>query len=79
MERVGNYNFATKHVAGSSQPQHFFAAGCVFADFAITLIFYSVIKLYIICVLPHSIIKFESKINIANMLKIFQTSGTLTV
>ena len=30
--------------AGSSQPQHFFAAGCIFADFALTVIFYSVIK-----------------------------------
>ena len=27
------------HMAGSSQPQHFFIAGCVFADFAITVIF----------------------------------------
>ena len=44
MERVGNYNFATKHVAGSSQPQHFFAAGCIFPDFAIAVIFYPVIK-----------------------------------
>ena len=26
-------------MAGSSQPQHFFVAGCVFADFAITVIF----------------------------------------
>ena len=28
------------YMAGSSQPQHFFAAGCIFADFAITVIFY---------------------------------------
>ena len=32
------------HMAGSSQPQHFFAAGCIFADFAIALISYPVIK-----------------------------------
>ena len=32
------------HMAGSSQPQHFFAAGCILADFAITLIFYPIIK-----------------------------------
>ena len=31
------------HMAGSSQPQHFFAAGCVFADFASALIFCPVI------------------------------------
>ena len=28
------------HMAGSSQPQHFFAAGCVSADFAIAVISY---------------------------------------
>ena len=33
-------------MAGSSQPQHFFAAGCLFADFAIAVIFYPVIKFY---------------------------------
>ena len=27
------------YMAGSSQPQNFFAAGCVFADFAIAVIF----------------------------------------
>ena len=32
------------HMAGSSQPQHFFAAGCIFADFVIALILYPVIK-----------------------------------
>ena len=32
------------YMAGSSQPQHFFAAGCLFADFAIDVIFYPVIK-----------------------------------
>ena len=31
-------------MAGSSQPQHFFAAECVFADFAIAVIFYPVMK-----------------------------------
>ena len=33
-----------RHMTGSSQPQHFFAAGCLFAYFAITVIFYPVIK-----------------------------------
>ena len=33
-----------KHMAGSSQPQHFFAAEWVFADFAIAVIFSPVIK-----------------------------------
>ena len=28
-------------MAGSSQPQHFFAARCIFADFAIAVIFRS--------------------------------------
>ena len=48
-----------------------FAAGCVFADFAITVIFYPVMKIVvnIIWVSPHSDIKFE------NMLKIFQKLG----
>ena len=31
-------------MAGSSQPQHVFAAECVFADFAIAVIFYPLIK-----------------------------------
>ena len=26
------------HMTGSSQPQHFFAEGCIFADFAIAVI-----------------------------------------
>ena len=30
------------HMAGSSQPQHFFAAGCLFADFVIALIYYPI-------------------------------------
>ena len=32
------------HMAGSSQSQHFFAAGCIFADFSIAVIFYPAIK-----------------------------------
>ena len=28
-----------QHMEGSSKPKHFFAAGCVFADFAIAVIF----------------------------------------
>ena len=32
------------HMAGSSQQQNFFAAGCVFADFAIAVIFHPEIK-----------------------------------
>ena len=53
---------AGSHMAGSSQPQHFFAAGCLFADFAIAVIFYPVKTfVHIIWVLPPSDIKFESK------------------
>ena len=33
-----------KHMAGSSQPQLFFAAGCLFADFVIAVKFCLVIK-----------------------------------
>ena len=32
------------HMAGSSQPQNFFAAGCLFADFAIAFVFRPVIR-----------------------------------
>ena len=32
------------HMAGSSQPQHFFAEGCILAEFAIAVILYPVIK-----------------------------------
>ena len=42
-------NFLFPHMINmvvSSQPQIFFDAGCLFADFAITVIFYPVIKLY---------------------------------
>ena len=35
------------HMAGYSHPQNFFAEGCLFADFAIAVIFYPVIKTYI--------------------------------
>ena len=31
------------HMAGSSQPQHFFTAGCLFTDFA-AVIFYPIIN-----------------------------------
>ena len=31
-------------MAGSSQPQQIFSAGCDFADFAISVIFYPVLK-----------------------------------
>ena len=34
------------HMVVSSQPQIFFAAGCLFADFAITVIFYPEIKTF---------------------------------
>ena len=36
--------FSRQHMEGSSQPQYFFAELCVFADFAIAVIFYPVIK-----------------------------------
>ena len=58
-------------MAGSSQPQHFLAAECVFTDFTITVFFLfcnkNVIKFFVhnIWVLPHSNIK----INFGNMLE----------
>ena len=55
------------YMAASSQPQHFFAAGCVFADFAITVL--------IIWVLPHSDIKFGGKNKFLKMLKIVRKLG----
>ena len=51
-------------MAGSSQTQHFFAAGCIFADFAIALIFI--------------FIKFEST-NFANMLEKTRKYGKLRI
>ena len=66
-------------MAGSSQPRHFFGCRLHFADFAITLIFYSVIKsfwkfLYILFGCGHTqILDFE------NMLKIIQKSRKLRV
>ena len=55
-------NYITWYMAGSSQPQHFLATGCFFADFAIAVIFYPVKTfVHIIWVLPHSDIKFYSK------------------
>ena len=58
-----NFYPVAPHITGSSQPKHFFAAGFIFADFTIAVIFYPVIKLNeffvpIILVLPHSNIKF---------------------
>ena len=32
-------HLVTYHMAGFSQPRHFFAAGCIFVDFAIAVIF----------------------------------------
>ena len=68
-------------MAGSSQPQHFFAAGCLFADFAIAVIFYPVIKTLwkFVCILfafcHTQILNLRAKINFANMLKIVQKLG----
>ena len=64
------------YMAGSSQTQHFFAAGCLFADFAIAVIFYPVIKTLwkFVCILfafcHTQILNLRAKINFANMLKI---------
>ena len=62
------------YMAGSSQPQHFFAEGCIFADFAIAVIFYPVIKsLSYLCILfgcsSTQICNLRAKINFANKLK----------
>ena len=68
-------------MAGSSQPQHFFSAGCLFADFAIAVIFYPVIKtlwkflcpLFVFC--HTQILNLTAKINFAKMLKIVRKLG----
>ena len=39
-------NYSNFHMAGSYQPQHLFAAGCHFADFAIAVIFHPGIKTF---------------------------------
>ena len=67
-------------MAGSSQLQFFFAAGCVFADFTIAVIFhlnknFMKISVPIIWLLPHSDIKFEGKINFAQIVKIIRKYG----
>ena len=72
-------------MAGSSQPQHFFAAGCIFADFAIAVIYYPVIKtslnfLYIIFRCWHThILNLNTKINFAYMFTIIRKSSKLRV
>ena len=59
----------------------FFAAGCIFADFAIVVLFYPVIKnlwkfVCILFVFCHTqILNLRAKINFANMLKIIWKSG----
>ena len=71
------------YMAGSSQPQHFFAAGCLFSDFAIAVIFYPVIKtlLKLLCIKLRcchtQMLNLRAKINFANMLKIVQKSRKL--
>ena len=68
-------------MAGSSQPQPFFAAGCIFAVFGIALIFYPVKKTLwkFLCISfgcsSTQILNFNVKNNFANMLKIVQKSG----
>ena len=61
----------TLYMAGFSQSQHFFAAGCLFADFAIVFF----------CTLlgccHTQILILSAKINFANMLKIFWNSSKL--
>ena len=60
------------------QDTTFFAAGSVFADFEIAVIFYHIIKtlqIFAYYVLPHSDFKFEGKNQFENMLKIVQKMG----
>ena len=70
-------------MAGSSQPQYYFATGCLFADFKIAVIFYPVIKTLweFLCILfgfcHTQILNFRTKINFANILKIVQKSRKL--
>ena len=81
---ISNTKFVTefaktcKHMAGSSQPQHVFAAECVFADFASAVIFYPVIKTLwkLLCLLfgfcHTQILNLRAKFNFANMLEIIR-------
>jgi len=50
LTNVNSQDFVFLHMAGSSQPQNFFAAGCIFADFGIALIFYPVKKTLCLCI-----------------------------
>ena len=67
-------------MVGFSQQQHFFAAGCIFADFAIALIFYPLIKTLwkSMCILFRccntQILNLRAQINFANILKIIRKS-----
>ena len=69
-------------MAGSSQPQHFFAAGCIFADFVIALIFYPIKETLwkILCILfgccNIQILNLRAKINISKNLKIVRKFGS---
>ena len=69
-------------MASSSQPQQFFAAECLYADFANTVIFYPAIKQFV-CILfafcHAKILNLRAKINFANMLKIIRKFGKLRV
>ena len=71
------------HMAGFSQPQHFFAAGCIFAVFGIALIFYPVKKTLwkFLCILfgcSHTqIFNLRAKINFSKILKIVRKSDKL--
>ena len=53
--------FHFPHMADSSQPQHCFAEGCVFTDFAIAVIFNPVIKTLFLSSVPASIHDFVSE------------------
>ena len=70
-------------MAGSSQPQHFFAAECIFAVFGIALIFYPEKKtlLKFLCILfgcSHiQILNLRAKIIFANILKIIRKLGQI--
>ena len=69
------------HMAGSSHPQHFFAAGCIFADFAIAVLFHPVKKIFwdFLCILfgrfHTQISDLRAKIDFENMLKIVRKLG----
>ena len=80
--QLSRWHLSKQHMAGSSQQQHFFAAGCVFSHLAIAVIFYPVIKsswnFFAWCVHTR-MLNLRAKISFVNIIKIIQKSSKLRV